>query len=620
VLFRSLFYQALKRDYATALAYRTDGAYVAISHRELQARVERLALALEARGVGPGDRVGILSENRPEWTVADYACALSRVVTVPVYPTLNQAQTAYILQHSRARWLLCSTEQQLAKVLALWPQLPELETVVIMAGEPPEAHGRRVLRWDDLLAEGAAMEARRPEVRARAMEIGPEQLLTIIYTSGTTGNPKGAMLSHGNLASNVLDALAAFDVQAGQCCLSILPLCHIFERMAGNYTMFHAGVAIYYAENMQTIPRDLLEVRPQVLLAVPRVFEKFYDKVREQVAGKGRLSQLVFHWTMALGRRLAQRRYQGRALSFPQGLARALCDLLVFRKVRARLGGRLTLAACGGAAIHPRILEFFWAAGIPIFEGYGLTETSPLLTICRRGDMIPGSVGRPILDQWEGKPFLKIADDGEILCHGPNVMQGYWNDEAATRAVLDEDGYFHTGDIGAMDADGHVRITDRKKEILVTSGGKNVAPQPLENALRADTFIAQAVVVGDGRRFISALVVPNFAILRQWADGQKIPYASDADLATRPEALAEIMRRVERINAGFSNYERIRKVALLDRELTSETGLLTATLKVRRRAVDAAFAGRIEALYREDAVQSSAIEAIDFNRHQTSHR
>jgi long-chain acyl-CoA synthetase len=615
-----LFYHALERDYATALAYRTDGAYVAISHRDLQARVERLALALEARGVGPGDRVGILAENRPEWTVADYACALSRIVTVPVYPTLNLTQTAYILQHSRARWLLCSTEQQLSKVLALWPQLPELETVVLMAGEPTEARGRAILRWDDLLAEGAALEARRPEVRARALEIGPEQLLTIIYTSGTTGNPKGAMLSHGNLASNVLNALAVMEVKPGQCCLSILPLCHIFERMAGNYTMFHAGVAIYYAESMQTIPRDLLEVRPQVLLAVPRVFEKFYDKVREQVAAKGRLSQMVFHWAMAMGRRLAQCRYQGRVPAFPLGILRVLCDLLVFAKVRSRLGGRLALAACGGAAIHPRILEFFWAAGIPIFEGYGLTETSPLLTISRRGDMVPGSVGRPILDLWEGKPFLKIAEDGEILCHGPNVMQGYWNDEAATREVLDGDGYFHTGDIGAMDAAGHVRITDRKKEILVTSGGKNVAPQPLENALRADSCIAQAVVVGDGRKFISALVVPNFASLRQWADGQKIPYASDADLAARPEALAMIMRRVERINAGFSNFERIRKVVLLDRELTSESGLLTPSLKVRRRAVNQAFAGRIEALYREDGVQSSSTEAINFSRGLTSHR
>jgi long-chain acyl-CoA synthetase len=605
-----LFYKALERDDTTALAYREKGAFVAISHRELQARVERLALALEGRGIRPGDRVGILAENRPEWTVADYACALSGIVTVPVYPNLNLHQTAYILQHSSARWILCSTPEQLDKVLQAWPDLPELEAAVLMAGEPAEAPGHAVIRWDELMAEGSALESRRPEVRARALAIAPEDLLTLIYTSGTTGNPKGAMLSHGNLATNVLDALAAVDVQAGLCCLSILPLCHIFERMAGNYTMFHAGVAIYYAESMQTIPRDLLEVRPQVLLGVPRVFEKFYDRVREQVAAKGRLSQRIFHWTMAMGRRLARRRYRGRALSFPLGIVQALCDRLVFAKVRARLGGRLTLGVCGGAPIHPRILEFFWAADIRIFEGYGLTETSPLLTLTRRGDIVPGSVGRPILEGWEGRPFLKLAEDGEILCHGPNVMLGYWKDEAATRAVMDGDGYFHTGDIGVMDEDGHLRITDRKKEILVTSGGKNVAPQPLENALRADKYIVQAVVVGDGRNFISALVVPHFASLRQWADQHQIPYVSEADLAACPEAVAKIMQRVERINARFSSFERIRKVALLDRELTVESGLLTPTLKVRRRAVAEAYAGRIEALYREAAIGSPSLEVV----------
>jgi len=592
-----LFYRGLERDDATALAYREADAYVSISHRELQARVEHLALALDAHGLRPGDRVGILAENRPEWAIADYACALSGIVSVPVYPTLNPQQTGFILRHCKARWLICSTPQQLDKAMELWPQLPDLEALVLMAGQPAAAEGRRIFRWNDLLAEGAALEARRPGLRERAMAVRPEQLLTLIYTSGTTGDPKGAMLTHGNLVSNVLNALNAMEVKAGQRCLSILPLSHIFERMAGHYSMYHAGVAIYYGESLQTVPRDLLEVRPEVLIAVPRIFEKFYDKVREQVDSGGRVGRTVFSWAMAVGRRLAQHRYRGRPLPLPLAAAGALFDRLVFAKVRARLGGRVRLAACGGAAIHPRILEFFWAAGVPLFEGYGLTEASPVLTLSRQDDMLPGSVGRPILDQWEGKPFLKIAADGEILCHGPNVMRGYWNDEAATRAVMDEDGYFHTGDIGEMDAQGHVRITDRKKEILCTSGGKNVAPQPLENALRADKYIVQAVVVGEGRNFISALVVPNFPSLRRWADAHAVPYASDADLAARPEAVAKIMQRVERINAQFSNYERIRKVALLDRELTPESGLLTPSLKLRRRAVNAAYAGMIEAMY-----------------------
>jgi long-chain acyl-CoA synthetase len=561
--------------------------------------VERLALALEIHGLGPADRVGILSENRPEWAVTDYACALSRIVTVPVYATLNLAQTAFILRHSGSRWIFCSTPDQLAKILELWPELPELEAAVLMGGDPPQASGRLIYRWAELLAEGAAQEPRRSEVKSRALGTQPGDLLTLIYTSGTTGDPKGAMPSHGNVTANILQALTVLYIKPGQRCLSILPLSHIFERMGGHYTMFHAGVSIYYAENIQTIPRDLLEVCPDLLLAVPRIFEKFYARVRDQVAAKGLASRLVFHWVMNAGRRLAEYRYHDKPLPLGGRIAQFICDHLVFGKVRAHLGGRLTLAICGGAAIHPRILEFFWAAGIPLYEGYGLTETSPLLTLSAKGSMKPGYVGRPILDLWKGRSFLKVAVDGELLCHGPNVMQGYWRNDKATREVMDEEGYFHTGDIGEMDAEGRVKITDRKKEILVTSGGKNVAPQPLENSLRADKYIDQAVVVGDGRNFISALLVPNFPALRRWAEYKHIPFASDRDLAARPEILEKVMERVERVNVSFSSFERIKKIILLDQELTPENGLLTPSLKLRRRMVNQAFAAQISAIYGE---------------------
>jgi long-chain acyl-CoA synthetase len=272
-------------------------------------------------------------------------------------------------------------------------------------------------------------------------------------------------------------------------------------------------------------------------------------------------------------------------------------DRLLFRKVRARFGGRIRLAACGGAPVHPAILEFFWAAGIPIFEGYGLTETSPILTLCAQGEMRPGYVGRPIMDQWNGAPFLALADDGEILCRGPNVMLGYWENEKATREAIDERGYFHTGDIGELDPQGRLKITDRKKEILVTSGGKNVAPQPIENALRGDQFIEQAVVIGDRRHFIAAILVPNFAELRRWAQHKKLPFVSDAELVALPEAQDKMMRRVQRINENFSNFENIKKIIVLDRELTSDSGLLTPSLKIRRRAVDEAFAAKINKLY-----------------------
>ncbi|MGA2079576.1 MAG: long-chain fatty acid--CoA ligase [Holophaga sp.] len=592
-----LFYSSINHDLPIALAGRVDGVYRPISHRELQAQVERLALALAARGLGRGDRLAILSENRPEWAIADYACALSGIVSVPVYPTLNPPQTGYILRHAGARWAVCSTSEQLDKVLELWPDLPDLETVVLLAGPAPAPPGRTVLAWEALMEEGARLESRRPEVRARARTVAPQDLLTVIYTSGTTGDPKGAMLTHANVVSNVQAGLGILQPRPGERMVSILPLSHIFERTCGNYIMLYAGVSIYYAESFQTIPRDLLEVRPHVLLAVPRIYEKSYARILETVRSGGYLRQLVFNWAVVTGRRAVPYLYEGRRPRLDLRLAMKLFDRLVFRKVRERFGGRIRLAACGGAPVHPAILEFFWAAGIPIYEGYGLTETSPIVALCAQGEMRPGYVGRPIMDMWNGKPFLTLADDGEILCRGPNVMMGYWENEQATREVIDEQGYFHTGDVGELDVRGRLKITDRKKEILVTSGGKNVAPQPLENALRGDKYIEQAVVIGDRRHFISALLVPNFPELRRWAQHKHLPFTTDTELVALPEAKAKLMHRVQRVNAKFSNYEAIKKIILLDREMTPDSGLLTPSLKVRRRAVDQAFAARINELY-----------------------
>ena len=592
-----LFYAGIDRDLPVALAQRVDGAFRPISHRELAAQVERLVLALEQHGLERGDRVAILAENRPEWAIADYACALAGLVSVPIYATLSLPQTGFILRHARARWVVCSNPDQLAKVLSLWPELPYLDAAVLVEGPLPGDPDRPVLSWAALQAEGARQEARRPEVRERARLAAPADLLTIIYTSGTTGDPKGAMLSHGNVVSSVLAGLGVLRPIPGERSLSILPLSHIFERTCGHYTMLYAGVGIHYAENLQTIPRDLQEVRPEILLAVPRIYEKSYARIREQVNAGGYPARLVFHLAMKAGRRIAPYRYEERKPGWALALAMKLFDRLLFGKVRARFGGRMRLAACGGAPVHPDILEFFWAAGIPIFEGYGLTETSPIISLCAQGEMRPGYVGRPILDQWNGKPFVALADDGEILCRGPNVMLGYWENEKASREAIDEQGYFHTGDIGEMDGQGRLKITDRKKEILVTSGGKNVAPQPLENALRGDKYIEQAVVIGDRRHFIAAILVPNFAELRRWAQRRKLSFVTDADLVALPEARDKMMRRVQRINENFSNYENIKKIIVLDRELTADSGLLTPSLKIRRRAVDEAFAARIDKLY-----------------------
>jgi long-chain acyl-CoA synthetase len=334
----------------------------------------------------------------------------------------------------------------------------------------------------------------------------------------------------------------------GHRCLSFLPLTHIFERMAGQFLMLHMGASIYYAENVNTVAADLLVVRPTVLASVPRIYEKVYGRIYDGVASSGLVKRLIFHWSMVAGRNVVGDLYQGRKPGWWRGLCYGLARKLVFDKILARLGGRLSLAVSGGAPLGAKVMEFFWIVGVPILEGYGLTETSPVITINRFKEVVPGCVGRPIYKEWNGRPFVKIAPDGEILCQGPNVMVGYWNNEPATREAIDEEGYFHTGDIGHLDDQGRLYITDRKKELIVTSGGKKVAPQPIENQLKEDKYISQAVLIGDQRNFISVLIVPNFDSLVRWAGYKKIPFSSHADLIKHPLVFAKVGSRVERVN------------------------------------------------------------------------
>ncbi|MDP1832686.1 MAG: long-chain fatty acid--CoA ligase [Geothrix sp.] len=594
-----LFYQAAQRDLPDALAVKRNGVYEPISHAEFVARVERLALAMAARGLKVGDRVAIMSENRPEWAIADFACAIQGLPDVTVYATLNPAQAAFILKDSQSRWVLCSDRMQLDKVLAHWDQLPGLEAAILMDGDLPDGTGRNLALWSDLQREGQAMEARRPEVRAWGDQRKASDLLTLIYTSGTTGDPKGAMLTHGNLVSNVLASLEAVRMEEGHRCLSFLPLTHIFERMAGHFLMVHIGSSIYYAESVNTVAADLMEVKPTVIASVPRIYEKVFGRIYEGVASASPVKRLIFHWSMVAGRRVVPQLYLGQTPSGWNGFCYGIARKLVFDKISARLGGRMQLAISGGAPLGPKIMEFFWIVGLPILEGYGLTESSPVITINRFGQVVPGCVGPPIYKDYAGRPFVKIAEDGEILCQGPNIMLGYWNNEQATQEAIDADGYLHTGDIGHQDDQGRLYITDRKKEIIVTSGGKKVAPQPLENLLKGDKYISQAVLIGDQRNFITALIVPNFDSLVRWAGYKKITFASHAELILNPLVIAKVGSRVERINEHLSNYERIKKIALLDQEMTLEGGQLTPSLKVKRRIVNQMYAAQIEAMYSE---------------------
>lgn len=591
-----LFYEALKHNLPDALVRKQKGQFIPLSHSEIRSQVEHLVLALRAHGLQRGDVVAILAENRPEWALIDFACAILGLPTVPIFPTLTAAQTGYVLQDSGACWVFCSGRDQLPKVLAEWPNLPELKHTVLLDGEN-RTGDTRIQTWSSLLQEGEAQEDRRAEVRTLAQTRKPSDILTIIYTSGTTGDPKGAVLTHGNLVSNVLAVLEIFDLRPGDRCLSVLPLSHIYERTAGHYTMFRSGTCIYYAESFMTLASDLMEVRPQILLAVPRIFEKVYTRVRDTAIFGGLFKRMVLGWTLHVGHHVARYKFQAKKPPFWVTPAAFVADLLVYRKVRARTGGRIRIAISGGAPLNRKIKEFFWAMGVPIFEGYGLTETSPILSVNRPGHVSPGTVGHPILETWEGQPFLKLGEDGEILARGPNIMQGYWRNEAATREAIDEEGYFHTGDVGEWDSQGRLKITDRKKELLVTSGGKNVAPQPIENQLCTDPYIEQAMLLGDRQDFIAALIVPHFPTLRHWAHQHNLPFESDADLAALPQVKALLQKHVDHVNAKLPKFERVRRIIVLDQEMTTENGMLTPSLKIRRRLVAEAYAERIAEVY-----------------------
>ena len=592
-----LFYRGLERQLPDAMAVKRGEAFSPISHAEIQAQVERLTLALQARGLAFGTHVAILAENGPEWAYTDYACAILGLPLTTIYATLNGPQAAFILKDSESVLVVCSSNAQLEKVLAHWGELPALHTAVLIRGEVPQGTGRTILSWSQLMAEGQALESRRPEVRQWAAQRKPEDLLTLIYTSGTTADPKGAMLTHGNVVSNVHAALKALPLREGDRCLSFLPLTHIFERMAGHYCMWHIGYAIYYAESVNTVASDLVLAVPTVLCSVPRIYEKIYARIQDSVAAGSLIKRAIFHWAIGVGREAVGLLYEDKPVTGWLGFKYGLAKKLVFGKILARTGGRIRFAASGGAPLSAKLMEFFWIIGLPILEGYGLTETSPVICVNMPGAVGPGTVGHPLYDLWEGRPFLKIAEDGEVLCQGPNVMKGYWNNPKATEEAIDAEGYFHTGDIGSLDEKGRLRITDRKKELIVTSGGKKIAPQPIENALKMDKYIAQAVLIGDQRNFITALIVPNHESLHRWAGYKKLHFASEREMAEHPLVMAKLMSRVEKVNQTLSNYERIKKIALLDHEMTVETGELTPSLKIKRRVVNQMYGGLIESLY-----------------------
>ncbi len=567
------------------------GRWESLSSERARADVESLGLGLAALGVRRGDRVALLSENRYEWAVTDLATLGQGAVTVPIYPTLTAPQCRYILDNAEARVCVLSNAAQLEKLLAVADSLPRLTTLVVM-DPPPASRDSRVRAWSAVHADGERRRATDPNgFRALADATRPGDLATIIYTSGTTGEPKGAMLTHDNIASNVEACLQVVDLKSTDSCLSFLPLCHIFERMAGLYAMLAAGATIAYARSVDTVAADAQEVRPTILTGVPRFYEKVYARVMENAAAQPPLRRAIFSWGVGLGRQVAQLRFQGKTAGLLLGFFATVADRLVGAKVRERIGGRIRFCISGGAPLGPKVMEFFFAIGIPVIEGYGLTETSPVICLNVPGRERPGAVGPPV-------PGTEVSfgAEGEILARGPGIMQGYFRNEEATRAAI-RDGWFHTGDIGHLDNEGFLRITDRLKDLLVTAGGKKVAPQPLEGKLKASRWVSEAVMLGDQRPYCVALLVPNFANLEAEAKERGWPMGTRRELLQSPGVRALYQGVLDELNAGLAPFETIKKFELLDRELSAEAGELTPTLKVRRKVVSQTFAYLIESMY-----------------------
>jgi long-chain acyl-CoA synthetase len=585
-----LLFEAVEQyDKPDAMQVRIGERYVPISHRTLLERVRRVSYGLAATGIKRGDRVAILSENRPEWSVADFACLTSGITDVPLYPSLPSEQLRYPLRDSGAIAIFVSTEAQAAKIAAIRGEVPALKTVIAFDAA---AAKHADLTLADLEQRGAAADSpdRAAEFRATALRVAPNDLATIIYTSGTTGEPKGVMLSHDNIYSNVAATRNALVMRGDDVSLSFLPLSHILQRM-GDYWFLTTGTSIAYVDSFDLVPLAMAQVRPTIAISVPRLYEKMYARVLENALAGGAAKKQIVFWARGVADRWADEKLAGRE---PRGLLAmqyALAQRLVFSKLKARTGGRLRYFVSGGAPLAPEINKFFYAAGLVILEGYGLTETSPVIGVNTPDNFRIGTIGKPI-DGVE----VKIADDGEILTRGPHVMQGYYNKPDATRDAIDEHGWFKTGDIGIIE-DGFLRITDRKKDIIVTAGGKNIAPQPIENAVKTNKYVSEAVMIGDKRKFPVMLIVPNWDNLEKWAKLENILWTDRAQLLAMPTVHAKMEKEVQSKFDGLAHFETPKKIALLEHDFSVDSGELTPTLKVKRRVIDRNYKSVIDHLY-----------------------
>jgi len=580
------------------LNYKRDGRWLAIPAAEMLKRVHAIAAGLYSLGVRRGDRVAILSESRPEWVLTDAGCMFATAIDVPIYPTLTTPQVRYILKDSGARVLFIQNEEKFQHVREAIAECNAIEHVVFF--EKPAGAEPRGISLAELENQGRALEATQPDlINNAARLLKPDDLATIIYTSGTTGEPKGVMLTHENLVSNLIDSSSHLKFARNDSTLSVLPLSHVLERMAMYMYLYH-GMATYFGESLDTIGPNLREVRPTIFVGVPRIFEKIFARVKEKTAEKGRLNVAILNWAVRVAKEHAKLSTRHKKVPAGLELKRKIADKLIFSRLRNALGGRIRLLVSGGAALPEELALLYVGAGLPIVQGYGLTETSPVITAGMMEDNRVGTVGKPIRNV-----EVRIASDGEIESRGPNVMRGYYNKPEETRAVFTEDGWFKTGDIGRIDEDGFLHITDRKKELFKTSGGKYIAPQPIEQMIKGSRFVNQVVLIGNGRKFPAALIVPDWERVESYAQIKGIKEKNHAELCKHPRIIDLFQRQIDGLTTDLAQYERVKKVTLLENELTIEGGELTPTLKVKRRIVDEKYRNAIDRLYEEAGTDRS---------------
>jgi long-chain acyl-CoA synthetase len=590
----SMFLDNAKR-YADRICMKAyiDRQWKSFSWKQVEENVRHFAYGLLSLGLEPGDKVALMSENRPEWAWTDLAVLCLGGAIVTIYPSNTAPQAQYIIQNSEAKYVALSQSTHLEKIRQVRGELKNLQQVILF--DPPESGEKDYLTFTEVVEMGR-QKPKVEEFEKRVAALKPDDLLTLIYTSGTTGNPKGVMLTHDNLMSNIKDVLSKVELTSTDMALSFLPLSHSLERMAGYYTLLSAGIPFAYARSIETLGQDMMEIKPTVMICVPRIFEKIYAALMKKIQEESVIKRTLFERAVDIGKKVSKLKQAKKPVPLLLDLQYKLFSFLVFSKISERVGGRIRFLVSGGAPLAKELAEFFHAAGLLVLEGYGLTESSPVITVNTPENYRFGSVGRAI-----PSVKVKIAPDGEILASGPNIMKGYYKNPEATAEAL-EKGWLHTGDVGFLDDDGFLYITDRKKDIIVTAGGKNIAPQNIENLLKMQNVIEQSCVIGDQKRYLVALIVPSRDFLKEEFKKEGLTFSDSDPLSQSEKAKAYVQKAIDVVNAGLARYETIKRFAILDETFTVENGTLTPTLKVKRKAVMKKYETLIDSLYEGDRV------------------